>query len=167
VEISLVKTSESIAGSKRSETEGESDCEPLHTPLNAEQARAWRRSHRQISVWVVVVVQCAAAVAATVLAWAVWGSVVAMSLGCGAFCVLMPSALFAWGMRSKLSRASPLAGFAVWELAKLGLSVALLLTVPRVLGELNWFALLGGLILTTKVLFVAALWPLKGGGEAG
>jgi len=46
-------------------------------------------------------------------------------------------------------------GFFLWEMVKIGLTVALLVMAPRMVSDLSWPALLVGLVLTMKVYWVA------------
>jgi ATP synthase protein I len=46
-------------------------------------------------------------------------------------------------------------GFLVWEFVKLGLSLALLLSAPVLVEDLSWPALLAGLVVTMKVVWLA------------
>jgi len=46
-------------------------------------------------------------------------------------------------------------GFFVWEMAKVGLTVAMLFAAPRVVTDLSWPAMLGGLVVTMKVYWLA------------
>ena len=50
-----------------------------------------------------------------------------------------------------------LAGFFVWELVKIVLTVAMLLAAPKLVPDLSWLALLVGLVVTMKVYWVA-MW---------
>jgi len=50
-----------------------------------------------------------------------------------------------------------LAGFFVWELVKIALTVAMLFAAPRLIAELSWLALLVGFVVTMKVYW-AAMW---------
>jgi len=108
-----------------------------------------------------VMAQLGVGAVGALLAFALFGTSAAMSAGYGALCAALPSALLARGMRSALSKSNPVAGFMVWELVKMALGVAMLVAAPKLLGEVSWFALLIGLILTLKVVFLAALWPSK------
>ena len=49
-------------------------------------------------------------------------------------------------------------GFFVWEAVKIAVSVGLLAAAPRLIVDLDWLALLIGLIVTMKVYWVALLW---------
>jgi ATP synthase protein I len=96
-----------------------------------------------------------------IAAYVLVDSEAAMSAGYGALCAALPSALLARGMRSALFRGNPVVWFMVWELVKIALGVAMLVAAPKLLGTVNWFALLISLILTLKVVFLAALWSSK------
>ena len=127
-------------------------------PLTAEQARALRMRLPQLSVWKVVGVQAGVAVLAVALAWLLTERVpVALSVAYGGLSVVVPSALFARGMTSRLTRASlgaAVAGFLLWELVKIGLTVAMLFMAGRVITEVSWPALLVGFVVTMKVHWV-------------
>jgi len=46
-------------------------------------------------------------------------------------------------------------GFFVWEAVKIGVSVAMLAAAPRLVADLDWLAMLIGLIVTLKVYWLA------------
>ena len=46
-------------------------------------------------------------------------------------------------------------GFFLWELVKIGLTVAMLAAAPQMMSEVSWPALLVGLVVTMKVYWVA------------
>jgi ATP synthase protein I len=48
-----------------------------------------------------------------------------------------------------------LTGFFVWELAKIALTVAMLLVAPKLVPQLSWLALVAGFVVTMKVYWVA------------
>jgi ATP synthase protein I len=135
--------------------------EPLPAPWSAEQVKAWRQTQRSMPLGVLVAAQFGLGTAAAIIAYVLFGSVVAVSVAYGALCAALPSAVLARGMRSALSRENPVVGFMVWELVKMALGAAMLIAAPKLLETVNWFALLIGLILTLKVVFLAALWPSK------
>ena len=86
---------------------------------------------------------------------------VGWSLLYGAFTVVVPGALMARGMTSRLSSMSPggsAVSFMLWEMVKIGVSVAMLLLAPKIVQHLSWPALLAGLVLCMKVYWVALLW---------
>ena len=102
-----------------------------------------------------------AVVLAMSAAW-IWGrSSIAFSLMYGAFAVVLPSALFARGMTSRLASVNAVSAalsFAVWQGVKMVLTVLLLALAPKVLNEVSWPALLVGLLLTMKVYWLVLAW---------
>ena len=112
-----------------------------------------------LSVWRVVAVQVLVGAVATVLAeWFTGQSVIALSVAYGALSVVIPAALFARGVTSPVSSANAGAavfGFLLWEIVKIGLTLAMLLLAPRVVAQVSWPAMLVGLVLTMKVYWVA------------
>ncbi len=48
-------------------------------------------------------------------------------------------------------------GFVGWEAAKIVLTIALLVAAPRVVPDLNWLALVAGLVITMKTYWVALM----------
>ena len=95
-------------------------------------------------------------------------SEVAWSALYGAAAVVVPGALMARGMTSRLSSLAPglgAASFMLWEFAKIGVAVAMLALAPRLVQSLSWPALLAGLVVCIKVYWVALLWrrPAKNG----
>ena len=131
-------------------------------PMTAQEAQAWRASQPTLSVWKVVGVQLMLALVLALSASWIWGhSSIAFSLMYGAFAVVLPSALFARGMTSRLASVNAVSAamsFAVWQGVKMVLTVLLLALAPRVLNEVSWPALLVGLLLTMKVYWLALAW---------
>jgi ATP synthase protein I len=83
---------------------------------------------------------------------------VAWSAGYGALAVAVPAALFARGMTSPVTSASlgaSVTGFLLWEIVKIGLTLAMLIVAPRVVPQVSWPAMLVGLVLTMKVYWMA------------
>lgn len=148
---------------KVSEIEQAPDAE--FKPLTAEQAQALQRELRSVSPWMVLAVQCSLGVLATLVsAVLVSRTAVAWSVAYGALTVVLPGALLARGITSRVSAANAGAaavGFVVWEFVKIALTVAMLVAAPRVVTELSWPGLLVGLVLTMKVYWVALLWRRK------
>ncbi len=130
-------------------------------PLTHEEAQKLREASPSLSPWWVVAGQVAVGVVVAGIAWAVTRrSSVAWSAFYGALTVVIPAALFARGLISKVSSMNPGAavfGFFLWELVKMGLTVAMLFMAPRLIENLSWPALLAGLILTMKVYW-GVLW---------
>jgi ATP synthase protein I len=76
----------------------------------------------------------------------------------GAIAVIVPAAIFARGLTGKVASANAGAavfGFFLWEMVKIGLTVAMLFAAPRLVLDLSWPAMLAGLIVTMKVYWVA------------
>ncbi|WP_395700581.1 ATP synthase subunit I [Aquabacterium sp.] len=86
---------------------------------------------------------------------------VAWSLLYGAATVVVPGALMARGMTSRLSSTAPAVSAVsvlLWESVKIVFSIAMLVIANRVVQPLVWPALLVGLVLCIKVYAVALLW---------
>ena len=137
-------------------------------PLTAEQAQAWRLTHRTVSVWRILLLQAAIGLMLAFLA-GVWTQSlhVAWSSLFGVLAVVVPGALFAWGlqrqMRGPAQVGQALKGLMVWELAKIGLTVALLMMAPWLVPGLSWLALLACFVVTMKVSWLAMwLQPKRG-----
>ncbi len=130
--------------------------------LSREEVASLRARHPSLSPWRVVGAQAALGVLVALLAALITGSqVAAWSALYGAVTVVLPSALMARGMTSKLSSMSPGAGavsFMSWEFVKIGVSVALLLLAPKLVQPLSWPALLAGMALCMQVYWLALMW---------
>ncbi len=130
-------------------------------PLTREEAQKLRKTSPSLSPWWVVAGQLVVGVVVAGIAWAFTGrSNIAWSAFYGALAVVIPAALFARGLTSKVSSMNPGAavlGFFLWELVKMGLTVAMLFMAPRLIENLSWPALLVGLIVTMKVYW-GVLW---------
>jgi ATP synthase protein I len=130
--------------------------------LTAQEAQAWRERHPTLSVWWVVGVQLALAVVVSLLSGWIWGRAsLAFSLMYGAVAVVLPAALFARGLTSRLASVNAVSAamsFAVWQGVKLVLTVLLLVLAPRVVNDVSWPALLVGMLLTMKVYWLALAW---------
>jgi len=147
--------------------------EPDFKPLSPEEARRWRERQPVQSVWLVVGWQLGLTVAATlvsalVVGLADWpsGKAIVMSVAYGGVCVLLPSAVMAWGMTSsalarRMQSALPglgrvaLAGWLMWEGVKVLLVLAMLWTAPRWIPDLSWLGLVVGLVVALKSYWLA------------
>ena len=93
-------------------------------PLTRLEAQALRDRHPQVPVWWVVAAQAAVGGVVAVLAWLVSGDTsVFVSALYGAAVVVVPGALMARGMTSRISSVSPGASavsFMLWEMVKIG-----------------------------------------------
>jgi ATP synthase protein I len=131
-------------------------------PLTREEAQALRAQEPPVSPWRVLGLQAGVGVGAALLAALLFGrQAVAWSVLYGAATVVVPGALLARGMTSRLSSMSPGASavsFMLWEFVKIAVSVAMLMLAPRIVQPLSWPALLVGLVLCMKVYWVALLW---------
>jgi ATP synthase protein I len=130
-------------------------------PLTREQAQRLREQEPTVSIWWIVLGQLAVGLVAALVAWvATDKSHVAWSVLYGALAVVIPGALFARGLTSQFSSISPVTagfGFFVWEAVKIGVSVGMLAAAPRLVADLDWLAMLIGLILALKVYWLALL----------
>lgn len=143
------------------EWDGDQSQELVIKPLSADEAQALRQRQPHISPWRVLLWQALAGVLAAGVCWGMTRSVAAgWSAAYGMLAVIVPGALFARGLlrqRAAASAGSALAGFFVWELVKIVLTMAMLFAAPRLVVQLNWLALLAGFVVTMKVHWVA-MW---------
>ncbi|HMS26381.1 MAG TPA: ATP synthase subunit I [Burkholderiaceae bacterium] len=134
-------------------------------PLTAEQAQRLQMDFRQqgtvISPWRIIVGQLFAGLAVAVAVGLITGKAeLALSLAYGVMVVVIPAALFARGLMSRFSSMNAITagfGFFVWEALKIAVSIALIALAPRVVTNLDWLAMLIGLIITMKLVWVI-LW---------
>ena len=162
---SLVKNTLVMSVRKRSDTEVSGAEEENFKPLTREEALKLRTESPAVSPWVVLlgqlVVGCLVACAAWVLTSrqnAGWSALY------GALAVVIPGALFARGLMSQFSSLNAVTagfGFFVWEAMKISLSVGMLFVAPRLVADLDWLAMLIGLIVTLKVYWLALLMRPK------
>ena len=136
--------------------------DPPFKPLTREQAQALRARHPPVSPWWVIAAQAAVGAVIAMLAWLITGrEEIAWSALYGAATVVVPGALMARGMTSRLSSLSlgtSAASFMLWESVKIGVSVAMLMLAPRIVQPLSWPALLVSLVVCLKMYWVALLW---------
>ena len=141
--------------------------DPLPERLTASQAQAFRvkfgKAGSLISPWQIIVGQLLTGAVFAGLAWLVTGkSSLAVSVAYGALAVVIPAAVFARGLMSQFSSLNALTagfGFFVWEMIKIVATVVLIALAPKLVADLDWLAMLIGLIVTMKVVFVL-LWLL-------
>jgi ATP synthase protein I len=75
--------------------------------------------------------------------------------------VVVPAALFARGLTSKTSTmnaGTAVFAFLLWEMVKIGLTIAMLYVAVRWVKDLSWPAMLVGLVVTMKVYWVVFAW---------
>ena len=130
--------------------------------LTREEAAVLRAREPSVSPWRVIAVQAAVGVLAALIGWLVTGQLVVMwSMLYGAATVVVPGALMARGMTSRLSSMAPGASavsFMLWEMVKIAVSVVMLGIAGQIVQPLSWPALLVGLVVCIKVYWVALLW---------
>ena len=114
-----------------------------------------------VSPWWVIAAQAAVGVATALLAGLITARVdVGWSALYGAAVVVVPGALMARGMTSKLSIVSPGAsalGVMWWSLVKIGVSIVMLMLAPKLMQPLSWPALLATMVLCMQVYWLALL----------
>ena len=129
------------------------------SPFTPEQAQRLVAQNPSLSVWWVISAQLVVGVVAAIVAGVLTGQgASAWSAFYGCLAVVIPGALFARGLRSQFSSISAVTagfGFFVWEAVKIGVSVAMLAAAPRLVADLDWLAMLIGLIVTLKVYWLA------------
>ncbi len=154
----------------RIQPEDQDNVQETFEPLTAEQVAELRKHQPLLSVWRVVGVQAVLGLLVAVLVWCVSGRMAAVySAVYGALAVIVPAALFARGLTSRVASVNAGAavfGFFLWEMVKVGLTVAMLMVAPRLVNDLSWPAMLAGLIVTMKVYWVAlgfrkVFYPVK------
>lgn len=121
---------------------------PAFKALTREEAQALREKDPPLSPWRVIAVQGVVGTVVALLAALLTGrQEVGWSLLYGAVTVVVPGALMARGMTSRLSSVSPGASavsFMLWEMVKIAVSIAMLMLAPRLVQPLSWPALLVG-----------------------
>ena len=134
-------------------------------PLTREAAQKLRAANPSLSPWAVLAGQLAAG---TLVACAAWWLTGKQSTGWsalyGALAVVMPGALLARGLASKVSLINPVTavtGFFVWEMVKISATVGMLFAAPRLVADLDWLAMLIGLMVTLNMYWVALVMRPK------
>jgi ATP synthase protein I len=147
-----------------SEIEADAPDEWVVEPLTAEQAQAVRKKLLPFTPWRVVGWQLAAGGLVVLAAWSLTqNNAAAWSASYGAASALIPAAIFARGFsrqRDAANAGAALAGFFVWEMVKVALTVAMLFAAPRLVVQLNWLALLAGFVVTMKASWLAVWFRL-------
>ena len=133
--------------------------------LSAQEAQALREREPALSPWWVVAWQMVVGVLVALAAWGLTGTAVAAwSAAYGALAVIIPAIVFARGLMSQFSSinaATAAFGFFVWEAVKIGVSVGMLFAAPQLIPDLDWLAMLIGLMVTMKVYWLALLMRPK------
>ena len=128
-------------------------------PLTAQEAQEWRKRHKTLSIWWIVLAQVLVGAAAVLVAWLVSSKAqIAYSVAYGALSVVIPSLVFARGLaRGRGSAGGAMVGLFGWELVKILLTVAMLVAAPRIVPGVSWLALLIGMVVTMKAYWIALL----------
>jgi ATP synthase protein I len=142
--------------------DGEVEGPDQFRPLTAEEVKQLRLQQPLLSIWRVVLAQVLVGLAVSALTWLFTGRVsAAWSAAYGALSVVVPAALFARGLTSKTSSINSGAavfGFLLWEMVKIGLTIAMLFAAVKFVKDLSWPAMLVGLVITMKVYWVVFAW---------
>jgi ATP synthase protein I len=139
---------------------------PAFRSLTREEAQTLRDREPSLSPWRVIGTQAVVGVvmALTCAVMAVWFASAQnwmWSVLYGAATVVVPGALMARGMTSRLSSMNPgtsAVSFMAWEMLKIGVSVAMLVLAPKLVQRLSWPALLVSMVVCMKVYWIALLW---------
>lgn len=130
--------------------------------LTAQEAAALRANDPSVSPWWVVAAQAAVGAVVVLLAWLLGDSdEFAWSALYGAVTAVVPGALMARGMTSRLSSMSPgisAVSVMLWESVKIAVSVVMLVLAPKLVRPLSWPALLAALTVCLSVYWFALLW---------
>ena len=135
--------------------------DPLPRRLTAKEAEAFRSQRNAPSPWRVVLVQVEAGAVISLLVGLMFGLPALWSALYGAATAIVPGALMARGATRMADSKSPLAtalGLLGWESAKIICSVAMFVSVVRVLYLVVWLALLVALVGCLTVYWVALVW---------
>lgn len=108
----------------------------------------------------VVLLQCVAALLATLVAWAMGGPAAAWSALAGGVACVLPNGLFALRLAAAARRpqGTSAATFFVGEFLKVTSTVALLALVVWAYRDLVWLAMIASVIVTLKSYFIALIW---------
>ena len=139
--------------------------------LSPAEALVVREKNPSLSPWVVLTGQAGAGLVVSLAAWLLTADIsVGWSALYGSMAVVVPGALFARGLMSKVSSINPAAavtGFFLWEMVKIGLVLAMLFAAPRLVPDLNWPAMLVGLVVTMKAVWLILWFEVKARRKSG
>jgi ATP synthase protein I len=144
--------------------DSQDDIQEIRT-LTKEEAAAVKATNPALNPWRVVAWQLVATLVAGLLGLLLTQKAsVVYSLVWGGLCVVVPAALFARGMMSKttlMNAGTATAGFFLWEMVKIALTLVMLFAAPQVMArlgqDLSWPAMLVGLVVVMKVYWLALL----------
>ncbi|MFM2450005.1 MAG: hypothetical protein RIS44_2455 [Pseudomonadota bacterium] len=137
--------------------------EESFAPLTKQEAEAFRAKQPVYSPWRVLGVQCAAGLFLSVLMGALGGSGWWWSALYGVAVVVLPGAMMVRGLKQSLGlpQGAVLARFAVWELAKLLLAVAMMVAAPKLVSDLSWMVLVLALVVCLKMNWAVLLFDQR------
>ena len=162
----MVKMTNAAQGYSKDDSGNFDTTEVAFKPLSREEADKLREASPSLSPWVVLMGQLVTGVLVALAAWALTGKQSAgWSALYGALAVVIPGALFARGLMGKIWSMNPgsaVAGFFLWEMVKIVLTVAMLAAASRVVSSLSWPAMLVGLMVTMKIVWFALMFVNRG-----
>jgi len=130
------------------------DPEEEYKSLNADEARQWRALQQPSPIWRALALQAGIGLVVSAgIGLAGRSEALAWSAAYGMLAVVFPQMLLFRGMAGMQGRWSPdalLLRLLVWELVKIALTVAILCSASKMLGEMSWPALIAGLVVTMK-----------------
>ncbi len=104
-------------------------------------------------MWIAVFLQVAITLLAGMATWLGWGTAHAVSLVAGGGSIAVPNALLALRLSTSQPRFAPVV-LLIGEFVKIGLSVLLLWSAYRWISDLSWGALIVGVILALKIVWI-------------
>ena len=160
--VASVQRSLPKGGEREGRGSSETDDVPadVFEPLTRDEAEALRARLPVVSPWRVIALQSAVGVVCVLVAWTIGGQRAGVSALYGVATVVLPQAVLARGL-TRGANGSPVVvafGFMVWELAKIGLAVAMLAAFAKVVAEPSWPVLLATMMVCMKTSWLALLW---------
>ncbi|RZI83455.1 MAG: ATP synthase subunit I [Rubrivivax sp.] len=142
--------------------DSEVDPEPPVRQWTRDEVEALRSRNPALSLWRVVAIQALVGVLLAGGSWYLGGhrSNVMWSALYGAACVVVPGALFAYGMNrqaSAINAGVAVFGFMLWEFLKIGVAVIMLVAAIKVVPHLSWPAFLVAVVVCIKLNWLALL----------
>lgn len=156
------RCSEAVSQSRSDWSEIDGDLSEEFKPLSKGEARHVARKAALPSPWLILAWQASVGLLlAIALAVLDDRAGVFESALFGCFAVVVPGAVFARGLQRQnglVQSGAVLLGFFVWEMVKIVLVLLLLAAAPVLILNLNWLALLAGLVVTLKVSWFVLMW---------
>ncbi len=132
--------------------------------LTSDEAKVLKAKLPMVSPWRVVAMQALMGLLCILVVWGVTRSDASTwSALYGVAAVVVPGALMARGMTKRATNpAAAAVGFMFWELVKIAVAVAMLVAVAVAAHDVNWLALLAGMIVSTKASWLVLLHKKRG-----